>query len=111
MLVPDGTPEQYKWMDDAQVAAASPADAERFFRIQCDSDLTGELANIEAPTLVFHGTRETGVPFSEAEYAAQRIPRARLVPLPTQNHLLIPDEPAWGLFLKEVDGFIADLAR
>ena len=108
MLVPDGTPEQYKWMDDAQVAAASPENAERFYGVQCDFDLTPELANVEAPTLVFHGAQETGVPFSESEYAAARIPNARLIPLPTKNHLLTPDEPAWREFLAEVDRVVVE---
>jgi pimeloyl-ACP methyl ester carboxylesterase len=110
MLVPDGTPELYRRMDEAQLAASSGANAERFFRVMGDFDLSGEAGRVRAPTLVFHGTEETGVPFAEAEHAASKIPGARLVPLPTKNHVLMPDEPAWPMFLDELDRFVADSA-
>jgi serine/threonine protein kinase/alpha-beta hydrolase superfamily lysophospholipase len=107
MLVPDGTPEQYKWMDDAQLAASSGEHAERYFKILSDVDLSEEAARITTPTLVFHGTGDTAVPFSEAQYTAARIPNARLVPLPTKNHHLLADEPAWTQFLQAMDEFVS----
>lgn len=106
MLVPDGSPELYKRMDEAQLAATSGANAERFFGVTCDFDLSQEVRRIRSPTLVFHGNEETGIPYHEAEYTASRIPGARLVPLPTRNHVLMPDEPAWSQFLREMESFV-----
>jgi pimeloyl-ACP methyl ester carboxylesterase len=106
MLVPDGTQEQYKWMDDAQLAASSGENAERYFKILSNVDLSSEAAEVTVPTLVFHGTGDTGVPFSEAQYTAACIPNARLVALPTQNHHLLPDEPAWPRFVEAMDEFV-----
>lgn len=113
MLVPDGSPELYKHMDEAQRAASSAENAERYFGVQSDFDLSDEAGRVRAPTLIFHGTEETGVPMEEAEYAATRIPGARVVPLPTNNHVLMPDEPAWPMFLEELERFVqgTDLAH
>ena len=106
MLVPDGSPELYKRMDEAQLAASSGANAERFFGVTSDFDLSDEVRRIRSPTVVFHGIEETGIPYQEAEYTAARIPGARLVPLPTRNHVLMPDEPAWPQFLCEMESFV-----
>lgn len=103
MLVPDGTPEQYRWMDAAQLASSTPANALHYFRTLHDVDLSAEARHIDAPTLVLHGDRDTAVPIAEAEHTARAIPGARLVRLPTNNHVLLGDEPAWPLFLSAVD--------
>jgi pimeloyl-ACP methyl ester carboxylesterase len=109
--VPDGTPAQYKMMDQAQLAASTGAIAERFFKLLSDVDVTGDAARVTAPTLVLHGTGETGVPFAEAQYITARIPNARLVPLATKNHLLLADESAWPHFLQALDTFIGAADR
>ena len=57
--MPDGTPDRYKLMDQAQLAASSGENAERFFKLLSDVDVTGDAARVTAPTLVFHGTGET----------------------------------------------------
>jgi pimeloyl-ACP methyl ester carboxylesterase len=106
MLVPDGTAELYKRMDKAQCAASSAENAERYFGVLSDFDVSDEACRVTAPTLIFHGTAETGVPIEEAEYAASRISGARVVPLPTKNHVLMPDERAWPIFLDELERFV-----
>ena len=107
MLVPDGTPELYKRMDEAQRAASTSENAERYFAALTNFDLSEEARRVRVPTLVFHGIEETGVPFREAEHAAACIPGARVVALPTKNHVLMPDEPAWPMFLEEIEQFVA----
>jgi pimeloyl-ACP methyl ester carboxylesterase len=105
MLVPRGTPEQLRLLDQAQLDAGSGESAVRFHNLLADTDLTSRAANIRAETLIFHGTRES-VPFSEGVHAASHIPNARLIPLPTDNHILLEAEPAWRLLLDELDRFI-----
>jgi hypothetical protein len=46
------------------------------------------------------------VPFEEGRLLASAIPGARLVPLESDNHVLLEHEPAWHRFLSEVDGFV-----
>jgi pimeloyl-ACP methyl ester carboxylesterase len=105
MLVPKGTPEQHRLLDQAQLDASSPHNAARFHKLMADTDLTERAAMIRAETLIFHGTHES-VPFKEGQYSAARIPNARLVPLPTENHILLETEPAWRILLEELDRFL-----
>ena len=60
------------------------------------------------PTLILHGRDEQRIPFGQGIQLASLIKDSRLVPLDTQNHLLRPDEPAWGHLLEEVDAFLAE---
>jgi pimeloyl-ACP methyl ester carboxylesterase len=107
VLVPDATAEQYRWMDDAQLAASSGENAQRYYKLLCEFDLSDEVANIRAPTLLAHGTEEA-IPVAEARHAAACIPGARLLLLPTKNHALMPEEPAWAQFLRELDDFFSN---
>lgn len=107
MLVPDGSPEVHRRLDDAQLAASSGANAQRYFRVLSDVDVTEEASRITAPTLVLHGADEIPVPRDEALHTVRSIPGARLVSLPTRNHVLMAEEAAWTRFLGELDAFIA----
>jgi len=46
------------------------------------------------------------IPFTEARKTAARIPDARLVPLPSNNHVILEHEHAWARFLNEVSEFV-----
>jgi ATP/maltotriose-dependent transcriptional regulator MalT len=46
--------------------------------------------------------------FHEARYLAAHIRGARLVALDSANHILLEDEPAWPVFLREVAAFVAE---
>ena len=105
MLVPSGSAEQHALFDRAQLDAASEESAARFHRLLADTDLTGSAESVKAQTLIFHGDKEV-VPISEGRFAASRIPNARLVPLPTENHILLADEPAWFMLLEELEQFL-----
>ena len=45
--------------------------------------------------------------FEHGRLLATRIPGARLVPLDSDNHILLGDEPAWPVFVEEVRRFVA----
>jgi len=51
------------------------------------------------------------VAFESARQASASIPNARLVPLDSSNHILLADEPAWPVFLREVEAFVEPDAR
>ena len=51
------------------------------------------LPQIAAPTLVIHGRNDRLVPHGNGELIAARIPGARLLLLPSANHLFITDQP------------------
>jgi len=46
------------------------------------------------------------VPVEEGRLLAALIPDARLVLLESANHILLADEPAWEVFLTEVESFL-----
>ena len=48
------------------------------------------------------------VPLERARELAALVPDGRLVLLPGRNHLLLGAEPAWPLFLAELERFLAD---
>jgi len=50
-------------------------------------DARGELASVDAPTLVVSGAEDTATPPADGAYLAERIPRARLVVIPDAAHL------------------------
>lgn len=106
MLVPNGTTAQHEAINNVQLVACEGRIAEEFFRVISEVDLSEAAADVRAKTLILHGDNEKGVPLSEARYATSRIPGARLVHLPTSNHLLIEDEPAWPIFLREISEFV-----
>jgi len=62
------------------------------------------LGEIEAPTLVLHGTEDPLFPYGHAEALAAEIPGARLLPLEGMGHQL-PPRPLWdrvvGAILKQ----------
>ena len=43
---------------------------------------------------------------SRGRELAAKIPAARYVSLPSANHLMMEDEPAWAIFLKELGLFL-----
>jgi hypothetical protein len=46
------------------------------------------------------------VPFDEGCVLAAGIPGARFVPLPSRNHLVLDNEPAWQIILNELGEFL-----
>jgi DNA-binding NarL/FixJ family response regulator len=69
-------------------------------------DISDLAKQVKAPTLVLHGVHDAVVPFAEGRLMAALIPGSRFVPLESQNHILLEDEPAWGRFLAEVRAFL-----
>ena len=58
------------------------------------------------PTLIMHARDDHRVPASSARELTALITGSRLVLLPGRNHILTRTEPAWPLFLAELDRFL-----
>jgi pimeloyl-ACP methyl ester carboxylesterase len=48
------------------------------------------------------------VPFEEGQRLAAAIPDARFVALESENHVPMPDEPAWPEFIAEIEAFLRE---
>jgi hypothetical protein len=56
----------------------------------------------------FHQPRSSVVPFEHGRMVASHIPGARFVGLDSTNHIFLPQEPAWKLFMAEIDRFLSE---
>jgi pimeloyl-ACP methyl ester carboxylesterase/DNA-binding CsgD family transcriptional regulator len=105
-FVPGATSEQMEWFDELMRVSTSPRMAGRLRTAWGQIDITGVLGQVTVPTLVAHARDEVVVPFEEGRFLATRIPGARLLPLDSRNHLLLATEPAWPVFVSEMNDFL-----
>ena len=106
-FIPDATEEQMRWFDDLQRMATSPENAVASRIGRQEVDIEADLHRITAPTLILQALGDRSTTFENAPDVAARVPNARLVPLESNNHILLADEPAWPVFLREVTTFLA----
>jgi hypothetical protein len=71
------------------------------------TDSSARLSQLELPTLVLHSRGDRAQPYQRGRDLAARISGARLVALESINHIVLADEPAWPVFLREVTQFLA----
>ena len=105
-FIPDATEDQMRWFDDLQRMSTSPANAVASRIARQQVDIEDDLPRITAPTLVLQSIGDRSNSFDNAVTVSSLIPDARLVPLDSRNHILLADEPAWGVFIDEVAAFL-----
>jgi len=110
-FIPDASEEQMRWMDDLQRMSTSTQNAVASRSARKRADVRPVLPSIQVPTLILQARDDQMVDFESARDASASIPDARLVPLDSANHILLADEPAWPLFLREVQAFMEPDAR
>lgn len=108
MYLPGASTEQVKWYADLQRMATSGDSAVRLRAVCDDIDVVDLLPKVSAPTLVLHCRHDNVVPFDEGRRIATAIPNARFVSLESENHVLVPEEPAWPKFIAEIEAFLSD---
>ena len=106
-FIPGGTKEQEDWFNELQRISASPEDAVRNLIAASNIDVSALLGQVTVPTLVMHARDDARVPFEFGRRLAASIPGARFVSLPSRNHLILEDEPAFPRFLQELRMFLA----
>ena len=107
-FVPNATPEQLKWFMEYQLVSTSAENAIKI-RIAVDNiDVIDLLPKVHTPTIVFHCLRDNLVPFEQGRLLAASIPNAKFVALESENHMLLPQEPAWVKFVNDMEAFLSD---
>jgi DNA-binding winged helix-turn-helix (wHTH) protein/pimeloyl-ACP methyl ester carboxylesterase len=106
MFIPEATPEHERWLDELQRVSTSPDNAARLMERDGDIDVRPLLSQVKAPSLVIHCDRDHAVRPERGRLLAAGIPGARYVSLPSANHLMLENEPAWPLFLEELGRFL-----
>lgn len=106
MMIPGGTEEQMRWLDDLQARACDTETAVLSRSQRQVADSTWRLPELDLPTLVIHSRGDQMNEFHHARELAVGIRGAKLVALDSNNHIVLSDEPAWPAFLREVAVFI-----
>jgi pimeloyl-ACP methyl ester carboxylesterase/DNA-binding winged helix-turn-helix (wHTH) protein len=105
-FIPNATPAHEHWFDDLQRVSTSAENAARLMETDDNIDVRGLLRQVQMPTLVVHCDRDQVVSPEQGRHMAAGISNARYVSLPSANHLLLAEEPAWRIFLKELGSFL-----
>ena len=102
-MAPNATPDLVDWAGRRGRAALSPRGARDLILMNSKADVRDALPLVQAPTLVLHRTGDRDANVEEGRYIAERIPGARFVELPGDDHipLVNPDQ-----ILDEVEEFL-----
>ncbi|MGZ8695515.1 MAG: adenylate/guanylate cyclase domain-containing protein, partial [Gaiellaceae bacterium] len=87
--------------------SVSPGARLDLVRMNLDMDVRAVLPAIRVPTLVLHKTRDPVVDVGEGRYIAARIPGARLVELPGEDHIPVAEDPE--SVIREIERFVREL--
>jgi pimeloyl-ACP methyl ester carboxylesterase/DNA-binding CsgD family transcriptional regulator len=107
MMIPGGTEEQMRWLDDLQKMAVDAETAVLARSQRQVTDSSGRLAELDLPVLVLHSRGDQMCQFEDSRHLAANIRGARLVALASNNHIVLEDEPAWPVLLRELTEFLA----
>ena len=90
-MAPNADDALRRWWIARARAAASPGAARDLILMNAQVDVRDVLGSVQAPTLVLHRTGDRDSSVDEGRYIAERIPRARFVELPGEDHLVVVD--------------------
>jgi pimeloyl-ACP methyl ester carboxylesterase/DNA-binding CsgD family transcriptional regulator len=107
LLMPGADRLEQKAIGELQRRSASPDTACRLWNAFNAFDVRSEAAKVTTPALVFHVRGDAMVPFEAGRRLAAALPNARFLPLEGKNHILRADEPAWPIFVRELNDFLA----
>ncbi|HEY0372412.1 MAG TPA: alpha/beta fold hydrolase [Thermoanaerobaculia bacterium] len=110
-FIPGGSAEQLAWFNELCRRTTTGEIAAELLRMRAKIDVVDLLGRVECPTLVLHSREDEVVPFSEGRLIASAIPDAQFIELPSKNHVLLEDEPAWPRFQEAVLEFSGGTAK
>ena len=106
LYFPGASAQELKVAAELQRMAMSAEVAVRIRNATADIDIVDLLPRVAIPTLILHSRYDNAVPFEEGRRLASSIPNARFVALESENHVPMPDEPAWPTFVEEIEAFL-----
>ncbi len=105
-LIPDGTPEQVRALNEQQRLCCGPARAAALMRARVRLDVRALLPLLRCPTLVLHAEHDATVGIESGRHLAATIAGARFITLPSRNHIPLAGEPAFEQFIEAMAAFI-----
>jgi len=106
LFMPEASPEQIDWFNELQRVTTSPENAVQLMAEAGKINVVDYLPKVSCPTIVMHSRYDAAVPVAEGRLLASRIAGAKFVELPSRNHLVIPPEPGWDVFVKHLGEFL-----
>jgi pimeloyl-ACP methyl ester carboxylesterase/DNA-binding CsgD family transcriptional regulator len=106
MFQPGGGIEHLRSYTELQRLAISPENVVAFMNTTFHVDAREVARCVKCPTLVVHTLGDRVAPVEEGRLLGSLIPDARFVELESENHMLLPDEPAWTRLKEEVRAFL-----
>src|SRR4029079_15957996 len=102
-------PQFREWWAPYLRMGASPGAALALTQMNAEIDVRQVLPSVHVPTLVIHRSEDRCLKVEEGRYVAERIPGAKYVELPGQDHLpFVGDQDA---ILDEVEEFLTGVRR
>jgi pimeloyl-ACP methyl ester carboxylesterase len=105
-FIPDGTPEQVRWMNELMRVSTSPQNAIRLQEAMSRVDIRDRLPMVRVPTLVLHSRNDASIAYRRGLELAHGIPDARLITLESNNHLLLEHEAEFPRFMEAIRAFL-----
>jgi DNA-binding winged helix-turn-helix (wHTH) protein/pimeloyl-ACP methyl ester carboxylesterase len=105
-FLPDATKSLWDAFNELQRATTSTDNIVRFLDVFAHIDVSALAPRVRCPTLILHSRGDLRVPRAQAQTLAALIPDSELRFLESRNHILTADEPAWPVFLAELDHFL-----
>jgi pimeloyl-ACP methyl ester carboxylesterase/AraC-like DNA-binding protein len=107
LYFPSASPELIAWHNEFFETLGPVRNMEPMIDLASNIDVRDELANVRAPTLVCHARQDGNAMLHVGKQVADGIAGARFVELDSANHILLGDEPAWPVFIREMRAFLA----
>ena len=105
-FMPGATTEQILSLSELQRVSTTSRNAVRIVEALQTVDVREAARKVRCPTLLMHARGDRRIPYHESLLLASLIPGARFVPLESENHILMPQEPAWQQFFAELEAFV-----
>ena len=103
---PSATPAEIAAFEEYYRATVSGRDIGRFTRSVATSDVSASATLIRCPTLVIHSRGDVRNPLEEGRRLATLIPGARFLPVDSENHFVLPSEPAFAEVVRVMCEFL-----
>jgi class 3 adenylate cyclase/pimeloyl-ACP methyl ester carboxylesterase len=107
-FMPDADMEMIRWFNELQRVSGSAETVMALIGSIARIDVRELLPQVQMPTLVAHARGDMAVPFEGGREIASSIPNARFLPLDSNNHLMLPGEPANDVLAKAIIDFVGD---
>jgi DNA-binding SARP family transcriptional activator/alpha-beta hydrolase superfamily lysophospholipase len=105
-FIPDGTPQQFQWMNELMRVSTSPENAVRIQNALGNVDIRDRLHMVRVPTLVLHSRNDGRISYQRGLELAHGIPNARLITLESNNHLILENDPEFPRFMAAIRSFL-----